>query len=423
MKVIKQVIITPILVIRSIVLGIGNFIYPKKIRIESEGVRVNNPVTWAVIPCYKMPETTLGLIKKIREYNPEINVLIIDDSTPAGFRKNIDRVKRMSKGRSWLKVIRTPNNLMAAGAINYGLRYLGGLGEPIDVIVSLNDDIVINKDTISVMVCELKSNPKYGAVCSQARVCNKNNNMLTRLQGLEYHNFNISRTMDQGFFKGPLVMHGMLAAYRYEALIDVGGYTERHLIEDYDLTARLKRAGWQVGFADKAEAWTEVPDKFSQLWKQRVRWNYGGLFVLRDNIRYPINILQDLIGHSTFFITLGLIVLSYVFERNNIVSRDIVNILIVFALLNFTISSVFNLYILRYYKDGDWVDIMLRFLVVPEFIYANLLTLVLLGAYIYYLFNQYIKRVLKFVPFHNIITNRVDLFFHSIGYSDTWGTR
>ena len=422
-KVLRRVLRTMFSTVISFVAGMANFFYPNRVKPTVSEVQTVPRNIWVVIPCYKMPDITVTLVDQIHEFNPDVKVLIVDDSTPQDFRKNIDRVKKMSETKGWLTVIQTPTNLMAAGATNTGLKYLEGLDEVVDVVVCLNDDIVLGRDTISELVKELMSNPLYGAVCSQARASNKNQNLLTRMQGLEYHSFNIGRTMDQGFFKGPLVMHGMLAAYRYDALMAVGGYTERHLIEDYDLTARLKAAGWQVGFADKAEAWTEVPSKFSQLWKQRVRWNYGGLFVLRDNIAHPINIIQDVIGHSTYFITLGLILLSYIFQRNNIVSRDIVDVLVVFALINFTVSSVFNLYILRFFKDGDWVDLMLRFLIIPEFIYVNLLTLVLLGAYAYYLFNQYVKRVLKFVPFHNIISNRVDLFFHSIGYSDTWGTR
>ena len=73
-----------------------------------------------------------------------------------------------------------------------------------DVILTLDDDVVISPTTVQNLVAELMSGTNLGAVCSQCAVLNKNKNILTRLQGLEYLGFNATRLADEGFYGGPV---------------------------------------------------------------------------------------------------------------------------------------------------------------------------------------------------------------------------
>src|SRR3989338_3632033 len=179
-------------------------------------------------------------------------------------------------------MLRTPVNKLKAGALNYALEHIWRECHSYapDVVLTLDDDIVVLPMTVENLVTELMTGDDLGAVCSQCHVLNKNANLLTRLQGLEYMGFNATRLADDGFFMGPLVMHGMLTAFRASALIEVGGFAERHLIEDYEITSRLKESGWSVKSAPNSDAWTIVPENFSTLWRQRTRWSYGGITVV-----------------------------------------------------------------------------------------------------------------------------------------------
>ena len=47
------------------------------------------------------------------------------------------------------------------------------------------------------------------------------------------------------------------------------------LAEDQDLTIAVQRAGWNVAYDQSAVAWTEAPQTFRQLARQRFRWAYG----------------------------------------------------------------------------------------------------------------------------------------------------
>jgi hypothetical protein len=61
------------------------------------------------------------------------------------------------------------------------------------------------------------------------------------------------------------------------ALDSVGGYPHDTLAEDQDLTIAIQRKGWLVEYDVDAVAWTEAPESFGALAKQRFRWAFGTL--------------------------------------------------------------------------------------------------------------------------------------------------
>jgi peptidoglycan-N-acetylglucosamine deacetylase len=70
------------------------------------------------------------------------------------------------------------------------------------------------------------------------------------------------------------------------------GYPVDTLAEDQDLTLAIQRRGWRVAYDREAVAWTEAPETFRALAKQRFRWAFGTLqclwkhrAILRD--RHP----------------------------------------------------------------------------------------------------------------------------------------
>jgi hypothetical protein len=73
------------------------------------------------------------------------------------------------------------------------------------------------------------------------------------------------------------VVPGAVGAWRRAALDEVGGYPLDTLAEDQDLTIAVQRAGWLVAYDTEAVAWTEAPESFRALAKQRFRWAYGTL--------------------------------------------------------------------------------------------------------------------------------------------------
>ena len=113
-------------------------------------------------------------------------------------------------------------------------------------------------------------------VVDRLRVGNRVN-LVTRWQAIEYITAqNLERRALAGF-DAMTVVPGAVGAWRRAALDAVGGYPEDTLAEDQDLTIAIQRAGWRVTYDPRAVAWTEAPETFRALAKQRYRWAFGTL--------------------------------------------------------------------------------------------------------------------------------------------------
>ena len=376
-----------------------------------------------IVPTYKPQELTVRLVQDLIKWNPKISVYVVDDSTPLDYKGGAETFSRIASVSRRVKVLCTPRNTLKAGALNYCLKYIfEGQDTPHpEVILTLDDDVVISPATVRNLVVELMSHNNLGAVCSQCRVLNKNKNLLTRLQGLEYVSFNAIRLADEGFFKGPLVMHGMLTAFRVAALKEAGMFAEGHLIEDYEMTTRLKGAGWSVKSAVNAPAATGGPERFSPFWRQRVRWSYGGgMVVVRATDR--LSVLQDLIGHGVFFATVLMVGLLLVSRGSGYVSPRIAQAIVALSLLQLAIWYVFQLWLMRRYKEKDAYDWAIRVGLIPEFIYSYIMTTILVGSYLFLFFNI-CKKTLARIRGHGRLAELGTTVFRTMGYTESWGTR
>ena len=406
-------------------LDFKNFLVPT--RYPKSFFDVEKARVCAIIPTYKPGKITERLIKDLVRWNPNIWVYVVDDCTPQGHGESDQMFERIAACSPKVMLLRTPANSLKAGALNCGLAYLfREHGYELDAILTLDDDVAITPSTVRTLVIELMAQDNLGAVCSQCHVLNKNKNLLTRLQSLEYHGFNATRLADEGFFGGPLVMHGMLTAFRAKALREVGNFAERHLIEDYEITARLKAKGWSVKSAPNSHAWTQVPECFSTLWRQRARWSYGGITVV-DGTRQLTSVLQDLIGHGMFWatvFTINILVVSIVLKSGGGISPQIPYWIIALSFMQFVIWYVFQLWLMKLYRERDVYDWIIRVSVIPEFVYANILTLVLVGSYCFLFFNTLARSAKKRgrVGVHGLVSSSRELF-RACGYTKSWGTR
>ncbi|TDL31030.1 glycosyltransferase family 2 protein [Jeotgalibacillus sp. S-D1] len=101
-------------------------------------------------------------------------------------------------------------------------------------------------------------------------------NMLIRIQVLDFMKaFYISkRSLVR--FKALAVISGAFGIFRKQVLLDVGGY--RNTIgEDIDITLRVQKfiskyKHLRISFISEAVGYTELPEKWKDLTKQRVRW-------------------------------------------------------------------------------------------------------------------------------------------------------
>ena len=388
--------------------------------------RVEAVKVCAIIATYGPGPLARRLVDDLLRWNPNVSIYIVDDCTPRKRRAGLPTLKHVAAISDRIQILRTPRNKLKAGALNYALKHIAAQRahyDP-DVILTIDDDVVIGEATIRNLVAELMSCDELGAVCSQCRVLNKNKNLLTRLQGLEYVGFNAIRLADEGFLRGPLVMHGMLTAFRASALWEMGGFAEAHLIEDYEITTRLKAGGWSVRSAPDAPAWTFVPETLAQFWRQRTRWSYGGITVDAGASNVS-SVFQDVLGHATFLSTIAMVLLLFFSRGSGSVPSSIASWIIALSFVQLGVWYAFQLWLMRAYEESDVLDWLIRASLVPEFIYSYAMTFALIGSYCFLSFNILERALAKRGGLLATIFASVGGgFFRAFGYTERkWGTR
>lgn len=405
---------------------LASFFVPKKANYPAKIDSFDQLRSAVIIATYKPSHKTKTLVENITKWHKNTEVIIVDDTGPdltPRYKKMLKKLKSISRRKRvhFVKNTEKTNVSTKANPVNFGIKYIKQNPEfkDIKIIFTPDDDTIITSKTLPELGNKLYSNRNYGAVTGNTGVINKEKNLLTRLQGLEYHGFNMTRTTENGFVRGPLIVQGMLSAYKMSAIRKVKKFSESNLIEDYEMTANLKKNGYSVAFAPKSWARTDVPEDLSTLWKQRVRWSYWGIEVIHDYRKVFTAYVQDFLAHFMFISLSLLILLSFLIPSVTPVNNRLIAALLGISFIHFSISYLFGIYTLKYYKGVDWKDRLLRLLIIPEFIYSNIQAMVLVGSYFYYIFN------------HTSKTLRLPLFLHKkgmsvfemFGFTRSWNTR
>ena len=100
---------------------------------------------------------------------------------------------------------------------------------------------------------------------------------IARCQALEYTcGFNLDRRAYDRW-NCITVVPGAISAVRKSAIDQAGGLSLDTLAEDTDLTLALHKRRQRIVYVPAAIAWTEAPESFRTLARQRSRWAYGTL--------------------------------------------------------------------------------------------------------------------------------------------------
>lgn len=220
-----------------------------------------------LIPAYNEEKVIEASVRRVlASTGPRIEVIVIDD----GSADRTARIVTDAFGMDPRVTLLTLPNGGKARALNEGLRIARG-----EVVIALDADTQFEPDTIARLV-RWFADPAVGAVAGNAKIGNRVN-LVTRWQALEYVTAQNLERRALAALGAVTVVPGAVGAWRRTALDAVGGYPHDTLAEDQDLTIAVQRAGWTVACDVDAIAWTEAPDSFRALFRQRYRWAFGTL--------------------------------------------------------------------------------------------------------------------------------------------------
>jgi len=279
-----------------------------------------------VVPAWNEEKTIENTVKEIlkSDYPGLKEVLVIDD----GSTDNTLKIAReLEKKYDKVKVYTKKNEGSKAGALNFGLKKVKS-----DIFGVVDADSYPFKDAISKMMGFFDESNVGAVTC--VFVPRNRKKFLERLQATEYNVIAFTRKL-LDYVDAIYVTPGPLALYRKSALDEIGGFDTKNMTEDIEATWHLASKGYQRRMCFATKTTTTVPNKIKAWYRQRRRWNIGGLqciskykkcFLKKGMLGFfilPFFILQlflGLVGLSIFFyLTTTRIINNFLYTRYSVV--------------------------------------------------------------------------------------------------------
>ncbi|MBN2014699.1 MAG: glycosyltransferase family 2 protein [Candidatus Altiarchaeota archaeon] len=215
-----------------------------------------------IVPAYN-EEIHIGeTIKAVKNlsYPVGVEVIVVDDGSTD---KTAERAEELG-----VRVIRQDNAGKAA-ALNRGISEAMG-----EVVGCVDADSYPAEDALLKMITFF-SDTKVAAVTSSILVRDARN-FLQKLQEMEYLLIAWNRKL-LDYLNSVYVTPGPLSLYRKSVLEKLGGFDENVLTEDIEIAWRLQKAHYRIRMALPAKVYTTAPSSFRSWWRQRLRWDIGGI--------------------------------------------------------------------------------------------------------------------------------------------------
>lgn len=226
-----------------------------------------SPFVSVIIPAYNEAAVIGKTIESILSSDyPAFEIIVVDDGSSDD---TSEVVGQLFLAEERVRLF-TRANAGKAAALGFGLKESRG-----EIVIGLDADTVFEPLTIANLAHRF-SDSRIGAVAGNAKVGNRIN-LVTRWQALEYIT---SQNLDRRAFASLnciTVVPGAVGAWRRDLVEKAGGFFSDTLAEDQDLTLRIRRLGYKIGYEETAAAWTEAPDTMRGLFRQRFRWSFGTL--------------------------------------------------------------------------------------------------------------------------------------------------
>ena len=259
----------------TVILGIAKLLFlgflsaRQKRKYSSLKFRHENftPFVSVLIPCYNEAAVICRTVESVLRSNyKDFEVIVVDDgSTDDSWKLVTARFRDDQRVRVLHKA-----NGGKPRALNLALKEARG-----GIIIAIDADTLFDKEAIRLMVRYFED-PKVAAVSGNVKVGNRGR-MITEWQHTEYvTGFNLERRA-YSELNCITVVPGAIGAWRRDLVLDRGGFDVDTLAEDTDMTLSLLEDGWRIAFEENARAYTETPETFRSLLKQRFRWTYGTL--------------------------------------------------------------------------------------------------------------------------------------------------
>jgi cellulose synthase/poly-beta-1,6-N-acetylglucosamine synthase-like glycosyltransferase len=239
---------------------------------------------------------TLRALLKLNYPKEKMEVLVINDGSTDD---TAARVEAAAAQDSRVRLYNVPKELAARGksaALNRGLaecRY--------EVIGIFDADNWPEPDSILHLARQLMADPSLGAVIGKFRCINRKKNLLTRFINLESLAFQWIIQAGRWGLLRIATLPGTNYLIHKSLLEEMGGWDEKALTEDAEMSIRIYQAGYLIKFVPYAVTWEQEPENLRVWFKQRVRWARGNNYVIEKYFVRVFKIKPRVVGVELFY--------------------------------------------------------------------------------------------------------------------------
>lgn len=234
------------------------------------------PLVAVLIPCFNEGDNAEETISHALKLDyPNFEVIAINDGSSDNTAEVLNRLAHQHER---LRVVHLAQNQGKAMALQ-----AGSLVTEAEFLLGIDGDALLDPHAATWMMRHFIQNPNIAAVTGNPRIRTRST-LLGRIQVGEFSSIVGMIKRAQRSFGRLFTVSGVITAFRKSAVHQVGYWSPNMLTEDIDITWKLQRAGWDIQFEPNALVWILMPETFSGLWKQRLRWAMGGAQVLIKNL-------------------------------------------------------------------------------------------------------------------------------------------
>jgi exo-beta-1,3-glucanase (GH17 family)/cellulose synthase/poly-beta-1,6-N-acetylglucosamine synthase-like glycosyltransferase len=238
------------------------------------------------VPCYNEPPDmvieTLDALARL-DY-PDYEVLVIDNNTKdeAVWRPVEAHCATLGPRFRFFHV--APLAGFKAGALNFALAQTS---PDAAVVAVIDSDYIVTSNWLRDLVPAF-ANPKMAIVQAPQDYRDPLGSAFKASCYAEYAGF-FQIGMVTRNERNAIIQHGTMTLVRRTALESSGGWAEWCITEDAELGLRLFEQGWDATYVPRSYGQGLMPDTFTDFRKQRFRWAYGAMQILRRHAAVLFN--------------------------------------------------------------------------------------------------------------------------------------
>lgn len=232
------------------------------------------------VPAYNEPAAmmieTLNALARL-DY-PDFEVLVIDNNTrdEAVWRPVEAHCRKLGERFRFFHVSPLPG--FKAGALNFAL---SRTARDASIVAVIDSDYQVEPNWLRDLIPAF-NNSRVAIVQAPQDYRDQQENAFKSMCHAEYRGF-FEIGMVTRNERNAIIQHGTMTIVRRDVLEEVGGWGEWCITEDAELGLRIFEAGYEALYLPYSYGQGLIPDTFVDYKKQRFRWAYGAMQILRHH--------------------------------------------------------------------------------------------------------------------------------------------